>query len=97
MLALPLAKLAVGVKTAVRVRPVPVISPSTPPVTLMSPAVPSHTKLMRGSSENLNVMLAVSPALSVVTLLVILTVGAKVSMLMLGVVPVLPGLPALSE
>ncbi len=96
MLALPLAKFAVGVKTAVLVKPVPLMAPSVPPVTVMSPAEPFHSKLLDGSSENVKVILAVSPALSVVALLVILTVGAKVSMLMLGVVPSLPGLPAAS-
>ena len=96
MLALPLAKFAVGVNTAVRVRPVPLIAPSVPPVTVMSPAVPSHTKLLPGFSENVKVILAVSPALSVVTLLVIMTLGAKVSMLIEGEVPAAPLLPAAS-
>ena len=96
MLAVPLAKLAVGVNTAVRVRPVPVMAPSVPPVTVMSPAEPFHAKLLPGSSENVKVMLAVSPALSAVTLLEMLTLGAKVSMLIAGVVPVAPLLPAAS-
>ena len=79
MLALPLPKLAVGVNTALRVRPVPLIAPSVPPVITISPAEPSHAKLLPGSSENVKVMLAVSPALSVGTLLAMLTVGAVVS------------------
>ena len=96
MLALPLAKLTVGVKTAVRVRPVPLMAPSVPPVTAMSPAEPSQANVLPGSSENVNVMLAVSPDLSVVTSLAILTVGGKVSTLITGLVPALPELPALS-
>ena len=94
MLAVPLAKLAVGVKTAVLVKPEPVMSLSVPPVTATSPTEPSHAKLLPGSSENVNVMLAVSPALSVDTLPATLTVGVKVSMLILGVVPAVPLLPA---
>ena len=93
---MPLARLLVGVKTAVRVKPVPLTAPSVPPVTSTSPVLPSQTKLPPGSSENVNVILAVSPALSVETLLPMLMVGAKVSMAMLGDVPALPGLPALS-
>ena len=90
MLALPLAKLAVGVKTADLVKPVPLMAPSVPPVTVMSPAEPFHAKLLPGSFENMNVMLAVSPALRVDKLLAMLTVGIKVSMLNTGVVPALP-------
>ena len=96
MLALLLAKLAVGVNTAVRVRPVPLIAPKVPPETVRSPAVPLQAKLVPGSSEKLKVMLAVSPALSVATLLAMLTVGLRVSMAMLGEMPALPELPALS-
>ena len=96
MLALPLAKLAVGVNTAVRVSPVPLMAPKEPPVTSRSPELPSQAKLVLGSSENVKVMLAVSPALSAATLLAMLTVGARVSIEMLGVTPVLPKLPALS-
>ena len=96
MLPVPLAKLAVGVNTAVRVRPVPLIAPKEPPVTTRSPELPSQAKLVPGFSEKVNVMLAVSPALSAATSLVILTVGAKVSIEMAGVTPALPKLPALS-
>ena len=96
MLALPLAKLTVGVKTALRVRPVPLMAPSVPPVTVMSPTDPFQVKLLPGSSENVKVMLAVSPALSAVTLLVMLTFGAKVSMLIAGVEPAAPLFPAAS-
>lgn len=93
---MPLARLAVGVNTAVRVRPVPLIALSEPPVTTRSPELPSQAKLVPGFSEKVNVMLAVSLALSAATLLAILTVGNRVSMLMLGERPALPVLPALS-
>ena len=93
---MPLGKLAVGVKTAVRVRPVPLMAPNVPPVTATSPTEPFHAKLLPGSSENVKVMSAVSPAFSVETLLAMPTVGANMSMAMLGVVPALPVLPALS-
>ena len=96
MLALPLAKLIMGVNNAVRVRPVPLMAPKVPPETLRSPDVPFQAKLAPGSSENEKVILAVSLALSVATLLAMLTVGARVSIEMLGVVPALPELPALS-
>jgi hypothetical protein len=39
MLAVPEARLAVGVKTAVRVVPLPLIAPSVPPVVVMSLSV----------------------------------------------------------
>ena len=96
MLALPLARLAVGVKMEVRVRPVPLMALKVPPVTRRSPELPFQAKLVPGFSENVNVMLAVSPALSTATLLAMLTVGAKVSIEMMGVVPALPELPAVS-
>lgn len=96
MLTVPLAKLAVGVKTAVRVRPVPLMAPSVPPVTVMSPVEPFQAKLLPGSSENVKVILAVSPALSAVTLLVMLTLGAKVSTMIDGVEPAAPLFPAAS-
>jgi hypothetical protein len=92
MLAVPEARLAVGVKTAVRVRPLPLTGPSVPPVLTMSPA----TKLAPGSSLKLKVMVAVSPALRAATLLLMVTVGDRVSMFSDGVVPALPVLPAAS-
>ena len=79
MLALPLAKLASGVNTAVRVRPVPVSALNVPPVTATSPALPSHAKLLPVSSDNVNVMLAVSPAFNTLMSEVITTVGTVVS------------------
>ena len=96
MLALPLARFAVGVNTAVRVSPVPLMALKVPPLTARSPAEPFQAKLVPGSSENVKVMLAVSSALSAATLLAILTVGAKVSIEIVGVTPALPKLPALS-
>ena len=59
MLAELFDKLAFGVKTAVRVRPMPLIAPKVPPETAISPAIPSHAMLFPGSSENVNVMTAV--------------------------------------
>ena len=96
MLAFPLARLAVGVNTAVRFRPVPLMAPKVPPVTTKSPIVPSQAKLVPGSSENEKVMIAVSPALSAATLLAMFTEGGKVSKRILSVVPELPVFPAVS-
>ena len=79
MLAVPLAKLAVGVKTAVRVRPVPLMAPKLPPETNTSPELPSQAKLLPGSSENVNVMVAVSPIFKFDFEDVTATVGAVVS------------------
>ena len=97
MLAEPLDKLAVGVKTALRVRPVPLMALKVPPEIVRSPAVPFHVKLVPGSSENVNVMVAVSPTFKVVISEVMLTVGASVSIVIEGEVPVEPVLPAVSE
>ena len=55
----PLARLAVGVKVAVRVSPEPEIAPSVPPVTTTSPVVPFQEKVLPGSSEKEKVMVAV--------------------------------------
>ena len=71
-------------KTAVRVRPVPLIELKVPPEIVKSPAVPFQAKLVPGSSENVNVMVAVSPAFSAATLEAITTVGARVSMVIEG-------------
>ena len=97
MLAEPLDKLAVGVKTAVRVSPVPLIAPKVPPDTVKSPAVPFHAKLVLGSSVKVKVMVAVSPIFNVPTSVEITTVGAAVSMEIEGEVPADPVLPATSE
>ena len=96
MLALPLARLAVGVNTAVRVSPVPLMALKVPPLTARSPAEPFQAKLVPGSSENVTLLSADRPALSTAKLLLILTVGAMVSMAMLGETPALPALPAVS-
>ena len=79
MLPVPMAKLGVGVKSAVRVSPVPLMALKVPPLIDKSPALPSHAKLARGASENVKRMLAVSPALSVATSDVMITLGAVVS------------------
>ena len=71
--------LAVGVKVAVRVRPVPEIAPSVPPVTTTSPVVPSQVKVLPGSSEKEKVIVAVCTAFSAAELLVMARVGARVS------------------
>ena len=91
MLALPEARLVVGVKVAVRVRPVPLIALKVPPVVTMS-----VSRKPMGASLNVKVMVAVSPALTALALLVMANVGATVSMLMLGVVPATPALEAAS-
>ena len=56
-----------------------------PPVVVMSEAVKPT-----GVSLKVKVIVAVSPALTALALLVMVRVGAKVSMLMLGVVPAPP-------
>src|SRR4051812_5807136 len=97
MLALPAAVPAVGVKVAVRVRPDdPEIALRAPPATTTSPDEPSQMKLEPGSSLKVKVMAAVSPIFNCDTSLVIASVGARVSMLMAGLVPAPPTLPATS-
>ena len=51
-------------KTAVRLLPVPLTALKVPPDTSTSPVFPSQAKLALGSSENVNVMVAVSPTFS---------------------------------
>ena len=97
MLAEPLDKLAVGVKVAVRDNPVPLIALKVPPDIVKSPAVPFQAKLVLGSSEKVNVMVAVSPTFRVGMSEVIVTVGASVSIVMDGVNPAEPLFPAASE
>ena len=75
MLAVPEARLAVGVKVAVRVRPEPLMALSVPPVVTIS----ASTK-PTGVSLKVNVIVAVSPAVRAVALLVMARVGARVSM-----------------
>ena len=76
MLAVPPLVAAAGVNVAVRVRPVPLRGPRVPPETVTSPKV----NVAPGFSLKAKVMSAVSPILSVDTLLLIPNVGAVVSM-----------------
>ena len=96
IVALPLAKFAVGVKTAVRVRPVPLMALRVPPETNRSPVIPFQVKLEPGSSVNVKAMLAVSPDFKVVTSEEMVTDEERVSMVMVGEVPAEPVLPAAS-
>ena len=96
MLALAEARPGVGVKVAVRVRPVPLMALKVPPLTTTSPVLPFQTKLLPGSSLKVKVMVAVSPDLTAATLLLMASVGAKVSIAIVGVVPAAPPLPAIS-
>jgi hypothetical protein len=97
MLAELFDKLADGVKTAVRVSPVPLIALTVPPEMVRSPVVPFQAKLVPGSSEKVKVIAAVSPTFRAAISEVIVTVGASVSMVMEGEVPVEPELPTASE
>ena len=92
MLAMPPASSDAGVKTAVRVKPLPLIGPSLPPVVTTSPA----TKLAPGSALKTKLMTAVSPTLTAGWLLVMASVGATVAMSSVGVLPAAPVLPAAS-
>ena len=65
--------------TAVRVRPVPLMAPKLPPAITTSPVVPSHAKLVPGSSEKVKVMVAVSLVFRLDLLDVMATLGAVVS------------------
>ena len=69
---------AVGVKVAVRVRPLPEMAERVPPETLTSPLLPSQTKLLPGSREKEKVMVALSPTLRLAVLLLIETLAAVV-------------------
>ena len=64
---------------------------SAPPVVVTSAAVKPV-----GASEKVKVTVAVSPDLTAATLLVMASVGARVSMVIVGVVPAPPLLPAAS-
>ena len=97
MLAVPLARLVVGVKIADLVRPEPLMALKVPPVTAKSPATPFQAKLEPGSSVNVKVMTAVSPDFKVDTSEVIVTLGARVSIEIEGDEPAGPVLPAASE
>ena len=71
--------LAEGVKVAVRVKPLPLIADKVPPLTVMSPVLPSQLKLEPGSSLKVKVMVALSPALRVLTSLLMVMVGGMES------------------
>ena len=71
--AVPLLVLAVGVKVAVNILPSVVNGTRVPPVQFMK------LEIIRGTSEKVNVMVAVSSALRKERLLVMLQVGGKVS------------------
>ncbi len=79
MLAVSLAKFAVGLKIAVLVSPVPLSAPKVPPKTSTSPVVPFHEKLEPGSSENVKLMAAVSPIFKLDKIELIVSVGEVVS------------------
>jgi hypothetical protein len=89
----PLAvELGDGVKTAVYDDPLPVNPDSEPPVALTSAAV----KVVEGS-ESVKVMVAVCPVRSVAAELVMVTVGATVSIVIEGVrLPAVLSFPAAS-
>ena len=81
MLPSPAARLLVGVKMAVRLKPLPLSSPKLPPVTVMLPVwlVWSQLQLLPGSSLKLKLMSAVSPAFKAVASALIDKVGKVVS------------------
>jgi hypothetical protein len=64
MLAMAVLVSAVGVKAAVRVKPLPLIVESSPPVTVTSPTVPFLVKNEPGSSPKLDVIVEAPPAFS---------------------------------
>ena len=92
MLAAPEAIPAVGVKVAVRTRPEPLRAPRVP----FAREISADVKLEPGFSLKVKLMAAVSPLFRAAVLLLIATVGARVSMVIEGVVPALPVLPAAS-
>ena len=94
MLALPVVP-GVGVKVAVRVKPVPLMAPKLPPRTCTSPCRPSQTKLVPGSLVKVNVTAVVWPMRTLSSCAEITTLGASVSTLMVRV-PATPMLPAAS-
>lgn len=96
MLAEPPLVLAVGVKVALRVKPLPLIAPNVPPLTITLPVLPSHANVEPGSSLKANVMIAVWPTFKLDASLVIKSVGAVVSMVMLKLLDALLTLPAAS-
>ena len=75
MLAVPLAKLGVGVKVLRRTVPSPVSALKVPPVTVIS----AKEKLVSGSSENVKQIKLVSPLFKLAAEEVMTTLGAVVS------------------
>ena len=57
----------------------PLIAPSVPPLTTTSPLVPSQLNVAPGSSLNVNVIVALWPALTLALSLLIAIVGTTVS------------------
>ena len=80
-LAVPALTPEVGVRSAVRVSGLPVVLSAlkVPPETTTSPLVPSHTKLLPGSSLKVKVIVAVWPEIKALVLLVTVAVGRVVS------------------
>ena len=95
MLALPL-KPGVGVKVAVRLKPVPLIAAKVPPLTARSPVLPFQAKLAPGSSLKRKVIHAVCPLPTSGLSLVMVTVGASVSTDKTSEAAAAPALPARS-
>jgi len=94
MLGLPPVKSAAAVNVAVRVKPEPLMALNVPLATVTSPVFPSHKKVLPGSSVNVNVTVAVSPAFSAALSLVIFRVGASVSVEVAALPPPLEDPPA---
>ena len=94
MLALPVIP-AVGVKVALRVKPVPLMAPKLPPLTSTLPCRPSQAKLAPGSSVKVKVTTVLWPMPSLSTAEVIARLGANVSTVIVRV-PARPRLPAAS-
>ena len=89
---MPVARLAVGVKVAVLV--VVLVTVRAPRVPLLKAI--SLLSNPTGALEKVKVMVAVWPMVSADTDDVMVTPGAKVSMVMAGEVPAPPALPARS-
>ena len=91
-MALPKSSPGATVKVAARVVSVPVMGLRLPLTAVISASVNPT-----GNSEKAKVMVAVSPIwVMVSTEVLMLTVGATMSMTILGVPPAVPGLPAAS-
>ena len=76
--------LAGAVSVAVRVRPVPLMALRVPFVMVMSPTLPSQLNEVPGSSEKVKVTRLVLTLDTMFRLMVMLTLGAWVSMRMVG-------------